>query len=143
MSLKYYQINCYCSVFLFWDRKNSQYSRDSKSEGGRYFRSHDIFQRESLWIFLIHDCEIESALVWSPMCCLEGCERENFSDLRKQQNIQTKNVIAAVIHFRKKNSVKINKFVKRKSPYWKEQWKGQNFKDVLGTIYLGNTIIDI
>lgn len=36
----------------------------------------------------IHDCETESALVWSPMCCLEGCEKESFSDLKKHQNIQ-------------------------------------------------------
>jgi len=38
----------------------------------------------------IHDCETESALVRSLMCCLEGCERESFSDLKEQQNMQTK-----------------------------------------------------
>lgn len=117
MSLKYCQINSYCYVFIFIDTKNLQYSGDSESEVGRYFRSHDIFQRESLWIFFIHDCETESALVWSPMCCLEGCERKSFSDLKEQQNIQTKNSIAAVIHFRKESSVTVKKFVKRKSPY--------------------------
>lgn len=99
------------------DIKNLHYSRDSESEVSRYFRSHDIFQRETLWIFFICDCETESALVWSPMCCLEGCERESFSDLKEQQNIQTKNSIAAVTHFRKEGCVKVKKFVKRKSPY--------------------------
>lgn len=99
------------------DIKYLQYSGDSESEVDRYFRSHDIFQREILWIFFIHDCEPESALVWSLMCCLEGCEKESFSDLKEKQNIQTKNSIAAVTHFRKQRCLKVKKFVKRKSLY--------------------------
>lgn len=71
--------------------------------------------------FLIHDYETESALVWFPMCCLEGCERESFSDLKEPQNIQTKNSIAVVIHFGKESYVKLKKFVKRISLYYKEQ----------------------
>lgn len=65
--------------------KNLQHSTDSESGVGRYSRSHDKFQRESLWIVLMHDYETESALVQSPMCCLEGCE--SFSDVREQHNI--------------------------------------------------------
>lgn len=85
MSLKDSQMNCSCYAFIFTGTKNLQYSGDSESEVSRYFRSHDIFQRDSLLIFFLRNCETGCALVQSPMCCLEGCE--SFSDATEQQNI--------------------------------------------------------